>query len=145
MEYFYKYINNYLSLKMDGYNFTNPIDGFTFSYGIRDGELDAKMKFPTPANTSIQLYNQFKLPVTFDPLKYGKLIRNQGKSYTVAVNKTSLAIIDKQGEYNKVEIWKNGDLVLKYTDRINLTNLENGMERVIGKNIYIYLPKGTTN
>ena len=81
-------------------------------------------------NIKYQNYKHFKLPITMDPLKYGKLILNIEKLFIVQVNKTNVAIINQHKELNSIKLFKEGDLIFDYKDiKINdstfVRNLEN--------------------
>lgn len=69
-----EYILNKIIEEMEDkseYSLETSLTSLIFSYGIRDGRAIEK-----EINTEIQyhLYHHHKLPITMDPLKYGKLI-----------------------------------------------------------------------
>jgi len=79
---------------------------------------------------NFQNYSHYKLPITMDPLKYGKLILNIEKLFIVQVNKTNVAIINQHKELNSIKLFKEGDLIFEYKDiKINdnsfIRDLEN--------------------
>lgn len=63
-----------------------------------------------------QNYQHHKLPITMNPLEYGKLIKQNGNEFWVQVNRTNTAIINQFELFNKVELFREGDLVYKYED-----------------------------
>jgi hypothetical protein len=65
-----------------------------------------------------QNYKHYKLPITMNPLEYGKLIIQLGKNFIVQINRTNIALINKNDELNKVKLFKEGDLMFEYTDII---------------------------
>lgn len=67
-------------------------------------------------NIKYQNYLHYKLPITMDPLKYGKLILNIEKLFIVQVNKTNVAIINQHKELNSIKLFKEGDLIFDYKD-----------------------------
>lgn len=156
-----KYIINVLSLKSNGYSDLN-INQIIFSYGFKEGIVENKdnslsIKELNTINKSItQNYKHYKLPVTLDPLAYGKLINsinitsslpNGSKSvddysiinetqYIIQVTPLTLFIInqsiDNEKIINKVSIFREGDKVLEYI------NNESNFMRQIGKITYYY-------
>lgn len=66
-----------------------------------------------------QNHKYCKLPITIDPLNYGKLILkiNELNLFIVQVNKTILALINESDELNHVKIFKGGDFMFDYKDR----------------------------
>jgi hypothetical protein len=65
-----------------------------------------------------QNFKHFKLPVTTNPLDYGKLIIliEELKLYVVQVNRTSVALINEYDDFNKIKIFYEGDFKFEYTD-----------------------------
>lgn len=114
-DYYINYLSSILDLKSDHYTNT-PIIGFTFSYGFREGKAVDK-QISINKDIKYLTYYHYKLPLTFDPLKYGDLIYQKDQTYITQINKTNTAIIkvlDKN--QNKVLIYKSGILVLEYLD-----------------------------
>jgi hypothetical protein len=69
-------------------------------------------------NIKYQNYKHYKLPITTNPLDYGKLILNieDLNLFVVQVNRTNVALILQHDELNHIKIFKEGDLVLDYND-----------------------------
>ena len=63
-----------------------------------------------------QIYRHYKLPITIEPLKYGKLIVNRDSMFIVQINRTNIALIHEFEKINKVKIFKEGDLIFEYFD-----------------------------
>nr|WRO45318.1 hypothetical protein [Russula virescens] len=63
-----------------------------------------------------QNYKKYKLPITMNPLKYGKLIYQNINFYFIQINKTNLALINQYDLYNHVKFFKEGDLIFEYKD-----------------------------
>lgn len=66
--------------------------------------------------TKIQFYSHYKLPITMDPLKYGKLLDQNNNKFIIQLSTKNIAIINQYDKENFVRIFKNGDLVLEYRD-----------------------------
>jgi hypothetical protein len=67
-------------------------------------------------NIKYQNYLHYKLPITMDPLKYGKLMLNIEKLFIVQVNKTNVVIINQHKELNSIKLFKEGDLIFEFKD-----------------------------
>jgi len=59
----------------------------------------------------IQNYKHYKLPITIDPLDYGKLILQKDKLFVMQINKTNIVIIEQNEDFNEIKLYKEGDLV----------------------------------
>jgi hypothetical protein len=77
--------------------------------------LKTKMKY--------QNYNHYKLPITMDPLKYGKLIYKNNNLFITQVNKTNIALITEYDNLNHIKFFKEGDLVFEYRDHKHSENI----------------------
>jgi hypothetical protein len=64
----------------------------------------------------LQNYKHYKLPITINPLDYGKLIFKTENIYIIQINKTNIAIITQFDEFNEVKLFKEGDLMFEYKD-----------------------------
>lgn len=136
-DWYKEYIIDILSLKNEEYREMN-LKSIIFSYGVRDGiETQEKSTLKSiESKTKYQFYKHYKLPVAFDPLKYGKLIKIfGGNHYLIQITLTTSAIIHHNGNKNEVEIFKNGKIILKFTDQLLS---DNTILRTIGKNNYRY-------
>jgi hypothetical protein len=90
-----------------------------FSYTIKKGRAKEKVTFENislNSNLQYQYFHHHKLPITMNPLEYGKLIKQIDKIFWVQINKTNTAIINQFNDYNKVEFFKEGDLIYEYKD-----------------------------
>jgi hypothetical protein len=86
-----------------------------FKYSIRNGRA---LREQTNFNTSYPQYPRHKLPITMDPLNYGKLMKNIGNIFVMKVNqKNNIAIITPKNDVNEVEFFSSGELKYEYTDR----------------------------
>jgi hypothetical protein len=64
-----------------------------------------------------QIYSHYKLPISKDPLKYGKLMDQINNKYIVQLTTKNVAIIEQFEKENFIKIFKNGDLVLEFKDK----------------------------
>ena len=134
-DYYIRYLNNILEIKSDHYTSTN-IKGISISYGFRKGKIEDKTNIINKAKIKYLTYYKYKLPLTYDPLSYGILLGQLDNTYFMQINKTNVAKITvSSGEHKQtnVEIFKSGELVLKYID--NYIN-KCSFIREIGKNKY---------
>jgi uncharacterized ubiquitin-like protein YukD len=67
--------------------------------------------------TKFQIYSHFKLPITKDPLKFGKLIDQSNNKFIVQLTTKNVAVINQYEKENFIKIFKNGDLVLEFRDK----------------------------
>jgi hypothetical protein len=110
-----------------GYYLEQSIISLVFTYAIRKGKV---------INTNIQYHNfqHHKLPITMDPLNYGKLIDKIGETYVIQVNPKNIATITQFENSNEVKFYKSAELTYEYTDKwIN----ENTFSRISGKKEWI--------
>src|ERR1700730_15400453 len=65
-----------------------------------------------------QNYKHYRLPITINPLEYGKLILkiDELKLFIVQVNRTDLALIYEQDEFNHIKFFNEGNLVFEFKD-----------------------------
>ena len=67
--------------------------------------------------TKIQIYSHYKLPITMDPLKFGKLLDQTNNKFIIQLSTKNVAVINHYDKENFVRIFKNGDLVLEFRDK----------------------------
>lgn len=114
------------------YYLEQSIISLVFSYGIREGRALEK-----EINTQVLYHNyqHHKLPITMDPLEYGRLIKTIGNIYFIQVNDKNTVIITVFEDYNEVEFYRSGVLCYKWIDRwIN----EVSLTRNIGRKEFIF-------
>lgn len=136
-EYYIDYVSDILSFKTDEYN-NKIVNQIIFSYGIRTGKIEKQLTLTeVTKNIDYQNYKHYKLPVTLDPLKYGKILYHDKvtNTFITQIGQLTQAIIKKFSEYNYVEIMKSGNLVLTYKD---IVTENNNFIREIGKNTFYY-------
>lgn len=61
-------------------------------------------------------YKKYRLPITINPLEYGKLIYHNINFYVIFINNRNLALIDQHDLYNQVKIYTNGELNFEFKD-----------------------------
>jgi hypothetical protein len=98
-----------------GYYLEHSIIGFIFTYAVRKGKALEKV-----INTNVQFHNyqNHNLPVTMNPLEYGKLIEQFDNKYIIEINDKNIVIITQNilENSNKV-LYKSGNLIYKYIDK----------------------------
>jgi hypothetical protein len=65
-----------------------------------------------------QNYSHYKLPISVNPLKYGKLLDQSDNKYIMQLTTKNVAVINQYPNENFIRIFKNGDLILEYRDKI---------------------------
>lgn len=67
---------------------------------------------------NFQNYKHYKLPITINPLDYGKLIIkiDSLNLYILQISKTNIALLTQDGLYNHVKIFKEGEFRFEYKD-----------------------------
>src|ERR1700684_4608706 len=63
-----------------------------------------------------QNYKHYKLPITLNPLNYGKLIVQIGKHFIIQINRTNIVLITQFEDINHVKLFKEGDYIFEYKD-----------------------------
>jgi len=137
-EYFINYISDILIFKSDEYKEKILIE-IIFSYGVRPGSIDKNVLLKDVIKgTNYLNYKHYKLPVTLDPLNYGKILYHDknNNTWVIQIGQLTQAVLKKFPNYNYVEIMKSGNLVLTYKDIIKEN--ETSFIREIGKNTYHY-------
>lgn len=116
-DWYFNWILNTIEFKSEYYKETQ-IESFIFSYGFKEGSIPDKEIFKE--NLSLQNYKNSKIPISYNPLDYGKLVTKFNyENYTqfVLQSKDGNLISFKQFDnYNEVEIFYKGDIMLKYKD-----------------------------
>jgi hypothetical protein len=81
--------------------------------------------------TTFQNYKNYKLPITVDPLEYGKLMLkiDQLNMFIVSITPKTIVIITKNKDFNFVKFFRSGDFIFDYKEYI-INN--NSFIRIIG-------------
>lgn len=139
-----------LSFLMDRIGVSNeaymsiPISKLVFSYGIREGKIISQLGNTSPASQlgkdiKYQTYYKNKLPITTNPLEYGKVIREKGNEYTISASKNVFILLNKEISDNRtihnIEYYKNGTLLFQWKD---VVIDQNKFIRYIGKSTIHY-------
>jgi|SRR5712664_1343626 len=68
-------------------------------------------------NIKYQNYSHYKLPITIDPLKYGKLIEIIGNKYIITLTTpTNIAVVEQTNNENLVRIFRKGEFIFEFKD-----------------------------
>src|ERR1700760_406001 len=102
----------------------SQIESFIFSYGFKEGSAPIKENFKE--NVNLQNYLNNKLPISYNPLDYGKIITKfvyDNYTHFIIQTKEGNLINFKQFEgYNEVEIFNKGDIIVKFKDQFIAIN-----------------------
>ena len=66
--------------------------------------------------TKYQNYKHYKLPISLNPLEYGKLIFNKDNINIIQTTGLTIAVILEYNDFNEVKIYRNGDFMFEYKD-----------------------------
>lgn len=83
----------------------------SYWYNVKCSEINKnKMKY--------QNYKHYKLPITINPLEYGKLIKliKQLNIFIVSVTPRTITIISQYDDFNLIEFYRDGNLIFNYRD-----------------------------
>jgi len=72
-----------------------------------------------------QNYKHYKLPITINPLDYGKLILNieDINLFIIQINRTNIALIFQYDDLNHIKLFKEGVQILEYSDHKTNDNI----------------------
>jgi len=63
-----------------------------------------------------QNYSHYKLPITVNPLEYGKLIEQVGQKYIIQLNSTNVLIINERANENFFKLFRKGEFIFEFKD-----------------------------
>lgn len=63
-----------------------------------------------------QNHSHFKLPITSNPLEYGKLIEQIGNKYIIHLNTFNILIIEEKDNENFVKLFRKGEFSFEFKD-----------------------------
>ena len=111
------YIIEYVRLQNESY-INKPITQIFFKYALIEGTL-SENDFQNSKPIPFMIQRRMKLPLTFNPLEYGRLVRKNSNEYWVKINTTCDAIIirSNKGLSNKVTILSQGIIIMEYVDK----------------------------
>ena len=127
------YIIEYVRLQNESY-LNKPITQIFFKFALIEGTL-SENDFQNSKSIPFMIQRRMKLPLTFNPLEYGRLVRKNSNEYWVKINTTCDAIIirSNKGLSNKVTILSQGNIIMEYVDKYID---ENTFERILNNNKY---------
>jgi len=64
-----------------------------------------------------QNYSHYKLPITINPLEYGKLIEQIGSKYIIQLNTFNVLIINEGENENYIKLFRKGELMFEFRDK----------------------------
>ena len=71
----------------------------------------------TAENVNYHTYSYYKLPITMNPLEYGKLLRTYNNVYISQLNNNNILIVTNLDDHNQVELYKLGEKSFEWSDR----------------------------
>ena len=121
-DWYINWIINNMEFKSEYYNETQ-IESFNISYGFKEGKVSDK-NIINP-NLIFQNYKNNKLVISFNPLDFGKVLTitklDIETLYILQAEEYLIIKILNSENQNSIEIFKKGDLLIKFTD-IKLNN-----------------------
>jgi DNA polymerase type B, organellar and viral len=78
---------------------------------VKEGNNKNKM-----TQLNYQNYKHYKLPITMNPLEYGKLIYQNDNVYIIQITIRTIAVLTQFNDLNEVKFYKEGDLIFNYKD-----------------------------
>ena len=135
-EWYINWIINNMEFKSEYYNETQ-IESFIISYGFKDGKISDKNNIKY--NLNYQNYKNNNLIISFNPLDFGKVLNiNKLVNETLYIlqneNNLVIKILNSENK-NSVEFFKQGDLIIKFTD-FKLS--ENRLVRILDNKKYYF-------
>jgi len=65
-----------------------------------------------------QNYSNYKLPITINPLEYGKLIEQFDNKFIIQLNTSNVVVIKQIENENYVKFYRKGDLMFEFRDTV---------------------------
>nr|YP_010146943.1 hypothetical protein K4014_mgp24 [Cyclocybe aegerita]QQP21452.1 hypothetical protein [Cyclocybe aegerita] len=134
------YLFNRISISNDFY-LSTPLKSIVFSYRKMYGKIKSDLIVEN-RETVYHTYYRNKLPVAFNPSEYGKILIQNGKSYTIAIDNKNMINLEQTTIDNKkvniVHYFKNNQLLFVWKD---IYIDEENINREIGKSIYHFRDK----
>jgi hypothetical protein len=66
--------------------------------------------------TKYQNYSHYKLPITMDPLKFGKLLDQTNNKFIIQLNTTNIVVITQKENENYIKFFRKGELMFEFKD-----------------------------
>jgi hypothetical protein len=135
LEYYINYVIDRVGLLNDSYS-QNKITRIIFSHATRDGLAPKnEIKFRDLITHS---HNKHKLPISFTPLGYGKVIHTEGNTFTIMIDNILIILTqveENNTKINKIKYFKNGTLLFEWFDKLLS---DSSFLRTIGKTSYLF-------
>jgi DNA polymerase type B, organellar and viral len=135
-DWYFNWIINNMIYKSEYYNET-PITSFIFSYGFINEKINEKEIIQS--NINFQSYKNNKLPISFNPLDYGKLISEmKWENYIqfILQSKENLLFnINKFENHNEISLISGGNIILNFKDEFLS---ENKFVRILDNKKYYF-------
>jgi DNA polymerase family B len=137
--WYIQFMLDFISLKSEYYKETQ-IEALIFSYGFKNGK--AENKYAVPFTGSYQSYGKSQLPISMNPLDFGKIVDNIKSEYN-----TIYIIHNEKGETitftefkdrNEIKISKSGNTLLTFKD----VKTDFGFMRLIDNSNKFYFKNG---
>jgi hypothetical protein len=81
-------------------------------------KLKKKKKKKKKIMTKYQNYSNYKLPITINPLEYGKLIEQFDNKFIIQLNTNNIVVIKQIENENYVKLFRKGNLIFEFRDII---------------------------
>jgi hypothetical protein len=134
-QWYFDFILENMKFKSEYYNETQ-IESFIFSFGFKEGMI--KNKDNLIINVLFQNYKNNNLPISVNPMDYGRLIiKNKiesGVNYIIQNDKGLTINFNQFEKYNEIEFFKSGISIIKFTDI--LTNKNSFLIKIDNKSFY---------
>jgi DNA polymerase type B, organellar and viral len=108
---------NFISLKTEFYK-ESQIEALIFSYGFKNGK--AENKYSIPFTGSYQYYGKSQLPISMNPLMFGKIVDKitleYNTVYIIHSDKGENITFIEFKDHNEIKISKSGNTVLSFKD-----------------------------
>jgi hypothetical protein len=133
--WYVQFMLDFISLKSEFYK-ENQIEALIFSYGFKNGK--AENKYAIPFTGSYQYYGKSQLPISMNPLDFGKIVDKIKSEYS-----TIYIIHNDKGEtitftifkdLNEIKISKSGNTLLTFKD----VKSDSGFMRLIDNNKFYF-------
>ena len=135
-QWYIDYIIENMKFKSEYYNETQ-IESLIFSYGFKTGIIPNKQKLCFTG--FFQNYKDYKLPISMNPLDFGRLILKNdlenGVVYILQNDKGQAITFSKFKKHNYVEFFKSGISLVKFKD---VFISENNFVRTIKNNKFYF-------
>jgi hypothetical protein len=122
-----------MKIKSEYYNETQ-IESIIISYGFKEGKIIHK---ENSTNIKFIELNEMNLPVSINPMDFGNFVKttDNGKTFILQNSKAQTITINKFENYNEVEYFADGKILIKFRDEITS---ENTFVRILDNKKYYF-------